>query len=196
MPAAATAIVPHIRALPAPPTELEELFREHHERIFRAAYRITGNAVDSEDVLQTVFLRLVRRGGGSDGDSVPLDLAPSPASYLLRAAVNAALDVVRGRNRTKSVPLDDAAELTAHPALNPETQQINRETRKLVQQSIARLGPSAAEMFVLRYFEDYDNREIAQLLGTTQMVVAVVLHRARTRVRKEINQFLETHHEA
>lgn len=40
---------------------LEELFRAHHEQIFRAAYRITNSATDAEDVLQTIFLRLVRR---------------------------------------------------------------------------------------------------------------------------------------
>ncbi len=51
-------------------------------------------------------------------------------------------------------------------------------------------------MFVLRYFEGYANREIAEMLGTSQMVVGVMLHRSRTRLRKEIGQYLEKHHEA
>ena len=51
-------------------------------------------------------------------------------------------------------------------------------------------------MFALRYLEGYDNREIARMLGTTQAVVAVVLHRARGRMQKEIGEFLEKHHEA
>ena len=42
--------------------QLERLYREHHARVFRAAYRVTGDATDAEDVLQTVFLRLARRG--------------------------------------------------------------------------------------------------------------------------------------
>ena len=50
---------------------VEALFREHHDQVFRAAYRVTGSAVDAEDVLQTVFLRLVRR-------KEKLDLSPSP----------------------------------------------------------------------------------------------------------------------
>src|SRR4051794_32918978 len=37
---------------------LEAIFREHHGAVYRAAYRITGNAADAEDVLQTVFTRL------------------------------------------------------------------------------------------------------------------------------------------
>jgi len=45
-------------------TGLERVFLEHQGRVFRAAFRITGNAQDAEDVLQTVFLRLARQGDG------------------------------------------------------------------------------------------------------------------------------------
>src|SRR5262245_61575415 len=81
--------------------EVETLFREHHDRVFRAAYRITGSVVDAEDVLQTVFLRLSRRGD--------VNLEPNPGSYLRRAAINAALDLLRQRARTESIPIDDVA---------------------------------------------------------------------------------------
>ena len=43
---------------------LEEIYRDHHQRVFSAAYRVTGNAMDAEDVLQTVFLRLHKKGTG------------------------------------------------------------------------------------------------------------------------------------
>ncbi|HEY6400384.1 MAG TPA: sigma factor-like helix-turn-helix DNA-binding protein, partial [Blastocatellia bacterium] len=49
----------------------------------------------------------------------------------------------------------------------------------------------SAEMFVLKYYEGYDNTEIAKLMGTSAMVVGVLLHRARARVKKEIGVFLE-----
>lgn len=184
----------HIRALPAPrdeaAEELEKLFREHHDKVFRVAYRMTGNVLDAEDVLQTVFLRLAR-------SREVRDFSPSPAGYLVRAAVNAALDLLRSGSRTKSVPLEDAAPaLAASPALSPEAEHEDREMRELVRRAISRLGGNAAEMFVLRYLEGYGNREIAEMLGTTQMVVGVVLHRARGRMRREIGQFLEKHHEA
>src|ERR1017187_9073724 len=48
---------------PAPPADLDLIFR-HHSTVFRAAYRVTGNASDAEDVLQTVFMRLLRRPPG------------------------------------------------------------------------------------------------------------------------------------
>jgi RNA polymerase sigma-70 factor, ECF subfamily len=180
----------HLRPLPNPPDELESLFHEHHQQIFRTAYRITGSASDAEDVLQTVFLRLVRR-------TEPKSLAPNPAAYLVRAAVNASLDCLRSRRSPQSVTLEDLGpDLIASRESGPEAQHADRELRLLIRKAVARLGPKAAEFFALRYFEGYDNREIAEMLGTSQMVVAVILHRSRARLRKEIGQYLEKHHEA
>jgi len=48
---------------------------------------------------------------------------------------------------------------------------------------------------VLKYFEGHSNVEIARLLGTSQMVVGVMLHRARTKLRKELGKVLEASHE-
>ena len=51
------------------PEDFERTFREHHDLVYRAAYRITGNAEDAEDALQTLFLRLLRRERGLDGQT-------------------------------------------------------------------------------------------------------------------------------
>src|SRR5690242_11919667 len=91
--------VKHLRPVLNPPQELDLLFTEHHDHVFRAAYRVTGNPVDAEDVLQTVFLRLARRKD-------KLDLSPNPGSYLHRAAVNASLDLLRSRIRSRSVSFE------------------------------------------------------------------------------------------
>ena len=166
-------------------TGLETLFREHHALIFRAAHRITNSAADAEDVLQTIFLRLMRSGEKHD-------LSPHPAAYLHRAAVNAALDLVRSRARSQSVALDEIdPALFESKQVNPEALAQSGELRAFLARRVAEMGERTAEIFALRYFEGYDNREIARLTGTTQMVVAVVLHRARTRLRRELGVFLE-----
>ena len=179
--------VKSLRAVPDPPGELEVLFRAHHKHVFRAAHRITGSAADAEDVLQTVFLRLVK-------SRETYDLSENPQAYLSRAAINASLDLIRSRVRAKSVGLDNAAELSEIKSADPEMQHADQELQTLIRQAVGRLGTTAAEMFVLRYYEGYDNQEIAKLLGTSQMVVGVVLHRARARLRKEIGHYLEKHH--
>ena len=55
---------------------------------------------------------------------------------------------------------------------------------------VARLSPRAAEIFTLRYFEGLGNQEIARLVGSSQGVVAVLLHRTRYRLRKEITSLM------
>jgi RNA polymerase sigma-70 factor (ECF subfamily) len=167
---------------------LETLFRAHHRHVFRAAHRITGSAADAEDVLQAIFLRLVK-------SHQQYDLSENPQAYLSRAAINASLDLIRRRTRAKSVGLDEAAtELVEIKSANPETQHADRELQTLIRQAVGRLGTTAAEMFVLRYYEGYNNQEIGKVMGTSQVVVGVVLHRARTRLRKEIGHYLEKHH--
>lgn len=165
------------------PAELamEQVFREHASRVMSAAYRVTGRAEDAEDVLQTVFMRLVRREGTAR-------LEGNPAAYLHRAAVNAALDVVRSRRR--ATPLDDAGGLAAPESGAAQRRLAEGELKDQVRQALAQLSPRAAEIFALRYFEGYDNREIATMLGSSRSTVAVILHRARQRVREEIGPYV------
>jgi len=178
-----------LRLVAEPPSELENLFQAHHDRVFRAAHRITGSPADAEDVLQTVFLRLIKGGE-------TYDLSENPEAYLSRAAINASLDLVRSRGRAKSIGLGDVdAEGLESKFQSPEAEHADRELQTLIRQAVANLGTTAGEMFVLRYYEGYENQEIAKMLNTSQMVVGVVLHRARTKLRKEIGRYLEKHHE-
>lgn len=163
-----------------PDAGLAKLFRDHHEHVFRAAYRITGNAADAEDATSVVFLRLVRREGDVLGDG--------SGSYLHRAAVNAALDVVRARRASKADGFD-TVEPAADPRTGPERRRGDGEIREALRRALASLSPRAAEVFALRYLEGYDNHEIARLLRMPRMTVGVVLHRARARLRVEMNAF-------
>src|SRR5215469_4815118 len=82
-------------------TDLEAVFRAHHARVLQAAYRVTGSMADAEDAAQSVFLRLAR--GDIDARRVT-----HLESYLRRAAVNAALDLLRTRRDRESVPVEAA----------------------------------------------------------------------------------------
>lgn len=168
---------------------LEGLFGQHHARVFRTAHRVTGSAADAEDVLQTVFLRLAR---GPEAGVI----LENPEGYFARAAINASLDLLRNRKRSRVVAIDDI-ENRATPALvtaqNPETRHEDRELRDLIRAAVSRLGATAAQMFALRYFEGHDNGEIARIMNTSALVVGVTLHRARARLRKEIGSYLQTH---
>lgn len=179
---ALTAIAMDSATLPA--ADLERIFRENYAAVFRAAYRITGNASDAEDALQTVFLRMIKR----DADAQPVE---NMSSFLHRAAVNAALDLVRARQNVKNVPLDELEPVLAEPVQHrPDRLQDASEIREWLRGAVARLNPRIAQMFILRFFEGKDNPEIARLLNTTPGTVAVTLSRTRDRLQKEFRSYL------
>ena len=159
------------------PSEFERVFRAHHGLVFRTAYRITGNAADAEDVSQTVFLRLFRR-------ETSRDVLENEESYLRRAAINAALDVIRSRQSDRSVELTD---LPSEPA-----REDPRELRQALGRALAQLKPRPAEIFALRFLEGFTNPQIARMLGISQVLVAVLVHRTRQQLRKELGQYLST----
>ncbi len=154
------------------PMHLEGLFRRHHQRVLRAAYRVTGSMADAEDVVQAIFLRMAHS---------PMPDVANVESYLYRAAINGALDLLRKRARENAVELDDALPQQAHNG--PERECEAGELRAWLRQALAELDSKAAEMFVLRYVEQCDLGEIARALRTSRATVAVSLHRTRARLR-------------
>jgi len=155
----------------ATPTELESAYQSHHTMVYRTAYRVTGNSSDAEDVLQTVFLRLMKR----DDAAAPLE---QPEGYLRRAAVNASIDLLRERQRTGQAVLESL------PASSVCTEL--RELRDILRRAVSKLEGRQAEMVALRFFEGYSNKEIAQMFGISQILVAVTLHRAKGKLQKEL----------
>jgi RNA polymerase sigma factor (sigma-70 family) len=172
----ASAMMPVIE----PREDLSQLFREHHRRVLVAAYRITGSMADAEDVAQAVFLRLAT----GDGTAVA-----NAGSYLYRAAINGALDMLRRRKSAATAPLEDAlAVASVGQGSAPEAELSSRELGGWLRVAVSELTPRAAEMFTMRYLEDLGNREIAVLMHTSQAVVAVTLHQARTRLKKRLRE--------
>jgi RNA polymerase sigma-70 factor (ECF subfamily) len=140
--------------------------------VFRTAYRITGNAADAEDVLQTIFLRMLRQPTTGS-------VLAQEESYLRRAAVNASLDVIRQRQASRSLPLNEALGQT-------EPAKVDSGLKECLRRALGTLSERSAEIFALRYFEDLSNQQIAAALDISQVLVAVSLHRTRRQLQKEI----------
>lgn len=161
------------------PYEFEQAFRTQHGMVFRTAYRITGNSADAEDVLQTVFLRLLRRRSVAEG-------IENEESYLRRAAINAALDVIRARQSDRTIGL---SEMPEEPAV-PSDGEVRPALRQALVRALAKLKPQQAEVFALRFLEGLNNAQIAQTLGISQVFVAVIVYRTRQQLRKELSSYL------
>jgi RNA polymerase sigma-70 factor (ECF subfamily) len=162
-------------------SRIEELFWAHHARVLRAAYRVTGTMADAEDVAQAVFLRLAQAGN---------EHIDNAESYLYRAAINGALDVVRRRQSERSLPLDVVSATAFANEPSPERALQSQQLKDWLRGALVDLSPRAAEMFVLRYLEDHDNREIARIMATSTAVVAVTLHHARARLKTKLRSYM------
>lgn len=156
--------------------EFEGLFREHHLLVYRTAFVITGSPEDAEDVLQTIFLRLMRQ-------LAPPDIRKNPKGYFYKAAVHLSLDIIRSRRRevltSDFSSIEDRIRTDDSSGSNAQLAPGKRLTELL-----AKLTPRAVEIVTLRYVHDCTEPEIAKLLRVSRGTVAVTLFRARMRLRK------------
>lgn len=130
---------------------------------------------DAEDVLQTIFLRLLRRQQGTG----KLD---NEESYLRRAAINVSLDLIRSRQDDRGVRLTDVPSGTGDPDAG--------ELKTALRRALGRLAPRSAEVFALRFLDGLSNQQIAHTLGISRVLVAVIVHRARQQLRNELRSYL------
>ncbi len=156
-----------------PTTEFAELYQRYYAAVFGTALRITGNPADAEDVLQTVFLRVLNQGER-------LDPAHAPEPYLRRAAINAALDLLRKRVSHPETQLEQASSLVCVENTALLKEQLRR--------ALAALDPADAIMFLLRYLEGLSNGEIAEMYGQGKNNIAVRLHRIRQNLQTEMER--------
>jgi RNA polymerase sigma-70 factor (ECF subfamily) len=155
------------------PTGFAELYERHYTTVYRAALRITGNSADAEDVLQTVFLRILNQSGRAN-------LSDLGRAYFRRAGVNAALDLLRRRVSHGESRFDDVSRTTA-----VETRPLLKER---LRRAIATLEQDHAILFVLRYVEGLSNGELAEMFGLDKNSIAVRLHRIRQRLQAEMER--------
>jgi RNA polymerase sigma-70 factor (ECF subfamily) len=154
--------------------DFEQVYREHAPLVYRTAWGVLGSREDAEDVVQAIFLRLLR------SECSP-NLQSNPRAYLYKAAVNASLDVLKARRR-RPVLVDDIERLDIAAPDSPVAfdDQIHRQ----LYEAIAQLSAEAAETVLLRYMQNKSVTEIATRLGVSRTVVAVRLFRTRAQLRR------------
>lgn len=165
------------------PPSLEGLFQTHQRAVFLAAYRVSGNVQDAEDVMQTVFLRLLKRAERQE-------LMQNPLGYLCKSAINASLDQLRSKRRNPVSDLESIDENSIASTDAADAVLMQQEQKQQLRRALAELNPRAAEVFALRYFEEISNEKIAELLDTSASVVAVTLHRARSRLQELLSEYM------
>ncbi|MEV0976109.1 MULTISPECIES: RNA polymerase sigma factor SigE [unclassified Streptomyces] len=161
-----------------PPT-WEEIVSTHSGRVYRLAYRLTGNQHDAEDLTQEVFVRVFR--------SLSTYSPGTFEGWLHRITTNLFLDMVRRKQRIRFDALgEDAAERL--PSKEPSPQQVFNDAHfdADIQQALDTLAPEFRAAVVLCDIEGLSYEEIAATLGVKLGTVRSRIHRGRSQLRKAL----------
>jgi RNA polymerase sigma-70 factor, ECF subfamily len=181
--AAKTTAVPPGEAGPAPewtPPSWDDLVRQHSARVYRLAYRLTGNTHDAEDLTQEVFVRVFR--------SLPSYTPGTFEGWLHRITTNLFLDTARRRQRIRFEGLgDQAVGLLRDDEPTPAQAFDARHLDTDVQQALEALAPEYRAAVVLCDIEGLSYEEIATTLGVKLGTVRSRIHRGRAQLRTALD---------
>ena len=156
---------------------LAELFDSHQNRLFHLALRLCSDREEARDLVQEAFLRAARQPG-----SVP-EGEPGGEAWLVRTLVNLCKDRYR-RLAVRSKAREELSREGRRERSDPEESQVARAT---VQAALARLAPRRRAAIVLHELEGRPVRDVARLLGVTEVTVRWHLLAAR----RELARLLE-----
>ncbi|MQA87697.1 MAG: RNA polymerase sigma factor SigE [Streptosporangiales bacterium] len=158
------------------PPSWEEIVRDHSTRVYRLAYRLTGDPHDAEDLTQEVFVRVFR--------SLSSYTPGTFEGWLHRITTNLFLDTARRRARIRFDGLaDDAAERVHGREPAPDDAYHDRHFDADVQAALDALAPEFRAAVVLCDIEGLSYEEIAATLGVKLGTVRSRIHRGRAQLR-------------
>jgi RNA polymerase sigma factor (sigma-70 family) len=158
------------------PPSWDEIVREHSARVYRLAYRLTGNQHDAEDLTQEAFVRVFR--------SLSNYTPGTFEGWLHRITTNLFLDMVRRRQRIRFEGLgDDAAERLRGREPSPAQVYDDRHFDDDIQMALDALAPEYRAAVVLCDIEGLSYEEIAVTLGVKMGTVRSRIHRGRAQLR-------------
>lgn len=146
--------------------DIETLFRQHKDDVYRLALSYTRSTQEAEDVCQSVFLKLMEQDSITPGKE---------RAWLMQVTANQCRNLLRSGWWKKTVPMEDTL-------LAPDLQYSD------TWEKVMALPPKYRVLIYLRYYEELTTGEIAELLHITQSAVSTRLSRARQMLREQLQE--------
>lgn len=158
------------------------LYDRHVVRVYRHIYYMVGNTTEAEDLTAQAFLQ-----GWEAIERYQIRGAPF-VSWLLRIAHNLGVSYLRSRKESTQLPetLEDQGRQR-----NPEAVAQQRLDGDHVRQAILQLRNEQRRVIILRFVEDLDYQEVAEIVGKSVAAVRVIQHRALNALRKQMQRDAE-----
>ena len=166
-----------LRAIRRDQEAFGELYDRHVVRVYRHIYYMVGNAAEAEDLTAQAFLRAWEAIERYQVRGAPF------VSWLLRIAHN--LGVSYLRSKRESSELHDGI-VDTKERRNPEWSYQQTAEEEMVREAIMRLREEQRQVIILRFIEDLDYREVAEIIGKSVAAIRVIQHRALNSLRKHM----------
>ena len=175
--------------------EFDEIYEELQPKIRNYLSRLLGDQ-EAEDSVQEVFAKVSRGLDSFKGQS-------KLSTWVYRIATNTAIDKLRtpaykhasGLTSLEETPGAENTTSPITPTNTPNDQKvIRKEMSECVREYVDRLPPDYRTVLILKELEGFKNKEIAYILQITLENVKVRLHRAKVRLKKELDDSCDFYH--
>jgi RNA polymerase sigma-70 factor (ECF subfamily) len=153
------------------------LYDRHVVRVYRHIYYLVGNVAEAEDLTAQAFLQAWEAIERYQIRGAPF------VSWLLRIAHNLAVSYLRSRKESAQLP-ETLEDHKSHR--NPEEALDRQLEGERVREAILQLRDEQRQVIILRFVEDLDYREVAEIVGKSVAAVRVIQHRALNSLRKQM----------
>lgn len=169
-------------------TEFIKIYNEFRPKILRYLKRMVGDYA-AEDLTQDVFIKVRDSLNSFRGES-------QISTWIYRIATNTALDRLRSSSfkqsiQSESLPSSETdtdihVTRTDIKSLSPDAELIRTEMNDCIRNFIEQLPTDYRAAFILSEFDEFKNSQIADILGVTLDTIKIRLHRARVKLKKEL----------
>lgn len=157
---------------------LERIYRAYHKEMYYIANNILNNSHDAADVVQTSIIKLIPYIEKIS------DVSCNKTKYLIVTIVkNAAIDLYRKNKLHHLLEIDVAEDITDSISESMDDIVIRLGDAKMLSEKLAQLSPEYADLLTLKYYFEFEDKEIAEILKTSHVNVRVRLSRAKTQLR-------------
>jgi len=158
-----------------------ELVNKYRSQVAALAYKMVNDYDEAADITQNVFVKMSKNIWRYDENK-------KFYTWLYRITVNASIDYIRKHKRHRHEPLENFRETIENLEADPEHRYRRQQINNFINQAARSLNEKQRSAFILRDVEGCKIDDVASIMNMPEATVRWYLHRARTKVRKELQR--------
>jgi len=164
----------------------QELIRRYQSKLFSYLYRLVRNREESEDLLQSVFLKVYK-------NIKSFNTQKNFSSWIYRIAHNEAVNFLKKKSKKHFISIEDIQNSKDKLEIidiqkNPIDSWIAKELKKEMNEALEKLPLKYKEALILRYYYDNSYEEMSKILGKPVNTVGTLLNRAKKKLMEVMKE--------